>query len=485
GIVTQIFPPVSARAVVRRLMADRGFRESAADDLTHDELQRFDTEPSRKRQYRWSVADIPLIGEAAFVLSGAPDRYSHVIIDEAQDLSPMQWRMIRRRTAGRSMTIAGDLAQATSAWTPDTWSDVRRWAKLGKHLDVSELSLGYRVPIPIMEYAGRLLAYCAPAVNLPQSFRPGVDPVAHRVESSNVIDTALEIAHRWSDLPGSLAIICPPSLETKIRNAVTESDLPDSVEVVNDTVVKGLEFDRILVLEPSLIARGGINGLRRLYICLTRATQELAVVHSQDLPDELGQPEDQQRQEQAVELRSRQREKQLKAPTGSKIWRGQVADEYPHAYRRWSSEEEALLRDELTRGMSVLEISEAHRRRPGGITSRIKKLGLKVDWNMRDLLGQSDQPDFGERPEQQHRPVEAPLDSSLTLHDALKVVINDKGNRWMSAKELAEEVNRLGLYKPSDGTPLDAKQVNARVRNYQAVFVRGDERIRLRDEPKD
>lgn len=412
-----VFPRISPRAVIRRLMTDAAFRNAVADDVNDDEraiLGMHDAEGSR---YLWSSSDMPLIDEAAFVINGAPARFSHTIVDEAQDLSPMQWRVIRRRTAGRSATIAGDLAQATAAWAPTSWSDVAKWAKFGDDVVVSELNLGYRVPLPIMEYAGRLLPHAAPSVKLPHSFRTGMEPVAHLAARNSLIQSVIGIADEWRLKSGTVAIVCPPDLERRLTKAVADLPQSDGIDVVADIGAKGLEFDRIIVVEPQLIARDGINGLRRLYICLTRATQELAIVHTEPLPVELGLPQDEQHRSEDLRRRMLAREERLKGSTGTKLWRGQVAEQYPQAYRRWAVEEEALLRAEVASGLSTEAIAEAHQRRPGGIKARMKRLGL----------GDSDS------------------SSAATLYEALRLVLLEYNDRRIAASELADQANERDL----------------------------------------
>lgn len=377
GTIRRVFPQVTPRAIVRRLMLDAEFRDLVADDLTESERALLGRGAVGSNRYSWTAADLPLLDEAAFVIDGQPDRSSHVIVDEAQDLSPMQWRVIRRRCVGRSATIAGDLAQATSAWSPSSWDEVAKRAGFGETVDVSELRLGYRVPMPIMEYAGRLLPIAAPSVELPQSFRAGTDPVMHSVSKTGVVDAAVSAAEGWNEQPGSMALVCPPSMERALQKAVDDSALGEGrVEVIVDHMAKGLEFDRVIMVEPHLIARGDVPGLRRLYICLTRATQELAVVHSEAPPEPLGMPTDWRLRDTAVRLRERVRESRLKGATGTREWRSQVAKEYPQAYRRWTPAEEAQLREEIGTGKSIEEIAELHHRRPGAIRSRVQKLGL-------------------------------------------------------------------------------------------------------------
>lgn len=381
GVMSRMFPPVAPRTVVRQLYVDEGFRDRVADELDASEravlASGVAVSKKGKVRYEWSAADLPLLDEAAVVIAGPPQRFAHVVIDEAQDLSPMQWRVIRRRSVGKSATIAGDLAQATTAWSPTSWDDVASWGGYGDSIDVSHLRLGYRVPQPIMAYAGRLLSRAAPGLDQTQSFRPGSDPVVVATDRRELLDTVMREVRKNRRLAGSLAVICDPDTERRLRAKLeAAADGVADVSLVVDVQSKGLEYDRIIVVEPARIARGGDSGLRRLYVCLTRATKQLTVVHAAPLPAELGPPPDWRQRDSTARLRHQVRDSRLKGATGTKEWRSHVAEEYPQAYRRWSAEEDAQLTREVADGRTVAEIAEIHQRRTGGISSRIRKLGL-------------------------------------------------------------------------------------------------------------
>ena len=378
GAMTRMFPSLSPRAVVKRLLQEAPFRDLVAADLTKRERTVLGL-GDQKKKYQWTSADLALIDEAASVIKGQTKRFAHVVVDEAQDLSPMQWRVVSRRSAGQSATIAGDLAQATSAWSPTSWEEVGDWAGYNAPVRVTELKIGYRVPMPIMDYACRLLPASGAGVDPPQSFRSGSAPVIERARKRDLARKVAQRVEVLQETPGAVAVICDPTNEKAIRSELGSLNVdPESYTLIVDTFAKGLEFDRVIVVEPTLIARGGVSGLRRLYICLTRATKDLIVIHTRVLPAELGQPADWRLGQATAQLRTKVRDGMIQATAGTQEWRAQVAEEYPHAYRRWTEAEEDQLAGEVQQGLSIEEIAELHERRVGGIRTRIKKLGLKA-----------------------------------------------------------------------------------------------------------
>jgi DNA helicase IV len=218
--------------------------------------------------------------------------YGHVVVDEAQDLSPMQLRMLARRSLGGSMTVVGDIGQATGAFSPTGWGEVLAHLPSRKPSRQVELTVNYRTPSEIMEVAGRVLAAAAPHLVPPTSVRsagygPAVRPVG---AGENITDVALAVAARLREqVNGTVAVICPPSLAGPL-GAAKEDDvsLEDEVSVIPVGSVKGLEFDGVVVVEPAQIADESPQGLRALYVSLTRATKRLTIVHAEPLPGVLG-----------------------------------------------------------------------------------------------------------------------------------------------------------------------------------------------------
>jgi DNA helicase IV len=257
--------------------------------------------PRSKGAARWSAADLVLLDELADLLERTPS-LGHVVLDEAQDLSPMQLRAVGRRCSTGSATVLGDIAQGTTPWATDSWSS--SLAYLGKpdgHVEV--LDRGFRVPASVIDFAARLLPSMAPGLGAPVSVRenPGrLDLV--RVTAADVAPEVATVVRRLAAEPGSVGVIAPAALVGAVSAALTgvgighgvlgadHGDVDHQVDVVPATVAKGLEFDRVVVVEPATIAADEPDertGLRRLYVVLTRAVSELTIVHSADLPAEL------------------------------------------------------------------------------------------------------------------------------------------------------------------------------------------------------
>jgi DNA helicase IV len=216
-----------------------------------------------------------------------------VIVDEAQDLSPMQLLAISRRAIDGSLTILGDVAQATGPVVYRRWQELEPYllgaspAKPGEEagpdeaeLSIEELRHAYRVPAEIMDFALPLLDRIAPDVEPPLAYRKGGDPPRLvRVGEEDVLETALREAVALEDLDGLLAVIVP-------RSFSIEDSFP--FPILTPRQAKGLEFDHVVVVEPAGIAdEGGEQGLRELYVALTRPTKTLVVVHARPLPDGL------------------------------------------------------------------------------------------------------------------------------------------------------------------------------------------------------
>ena len=282
GFLDRVWPAPKPEQVVRQLLAARERLADAAEGVLDESEQKL----LRRAKAGWSVADLPLLDEARAILRGVETRYGHVIVDEAQDLTPMQIRMIARRTTG-SFTILGDLAQATGPVPYTRWEDMLGHLPGGGSAVVSELRHAYRVPREIMALALPLLAHIAPDAEPPVAYRAGADPPRF-VRRDPPLDAAFEEAARLGSEEGLLAVIAPGSL----RGGEAAGSLFDDtrIPVLTPREAKGMEFDHVIVVEPAQIveeAAGG-QGLRELYVALTRPTTTLVVVHEQPLPPELG-----------------------------------------------------------------------------------------------------------------------------------------------------------------------------------------------------
>ncbi|MDN5749305.1 MAG: DUF2075 domain-containing protein [Pseudonocardia sp.] len=197
--------------------------------------------------------------------------YRHVVVDEAQELSEMDWRVLMRHCPSRSFTVVGDLAQRRSAAGATSWDTMLepyvpgRWAH-------RSLSVNYRTPAEIMTVAAGLLAEFAPGVQPPESVRVcGVQPWSRRVADVELRDAVEEFVRIEAGRDGTSVVIGPSG----VPGAVAPSE------------TKGLEFDAVLVVEPMRILTGGPRGAAELYVALTRATQRLGVLHHGPLPQSL------------------------------------------------------------------------------------------------------------------------------------------------------------------------------------------------------
>ena len=208
-------------------------------------------------------------------------RFGHVVIDEAQDLTPMQWRMVMRRVRGQSMTIVGDLAQRSGDDAVGEWSD-HLPNELARRLTRLDLTINYRSPAEIHELSTAVLASFAPEVAPSRAIRAtGVSP--HRVEVTNVdqmsATTHAQVQRLLGQVDGQIAVIAA-------TDVAIEPVADERVLVLSAAQAKGLEFDAVVVVEPAAIA-AATGGMSLLYIAMTRATQRLVLVHHESLPPTL------------------------------------------------------------------------------------------------------------------------------------------------------------------------------------------------------
>ncbi len=291
----EVWPELSAPALLARLYADADFLRRCAPSLSDDaRAALFRAAPKSVRTIRWTPADVVLLDELDALINGT-DTFVHVVVDEAQDLSAMQCRVVARRCPLGSLTVLGDLAQATTPWAPGSWpATLEHLGSPGA--PVRALTAGYRVPGEVLEIANRLLPHIAPDVPPATSIRQG-EGAFQLAPSGSVVDEVQSCL----TVPGSVGVIVPDSRVMGVLNALRaagvdahalDEDVDPSVAVVPASAAKGLEFDSVVVLEPAGIVAGEasrVNGLRRLYVVLTRAVSRLRVVHDEPLPVELGQ----------------------------------------------------------------------------------------------------------------------------------------------------------------------------------------------------
>jgi hypothetical protein len=317
------WPTRSPEPLLRELLSSPGLLGRFAPELSPDEIAAVAAEPAA-----WSPGDIPLLDAVADLLgtpspltgdSGTPTAgdsgsvadqarrqrdwvYGHVVVDEAQELSEMQWQMVLRRCPGRSITAVGDIDQAEAAHRHTTWAQAVR-AALGDRWTAAELTICYRTPREVMELTGPVLAAAGSHNTPPRAVRSsGIAPwqwvVAEDEITGATVRAVRELRDRWAG--GTVGVVAPAARVAALRSALTAvpppagtalsaevasqtgTALPAEVPVLTATQAKGLEWDATLVVDPGGIAAEprGWNGL---YVALTRCTQELGRL----LPDGL------------------------------------------------------------------------------------------------------------------------------------------------------------------------------------------------------
>jgi DNA helicase IV len=262
--------------------------EDEAEELSAGDL--LDAEGLAERQEEF---DTRTTAERA-----AADRtwtYGHVIVDEAQELSAMAWRLLMRRCPTRSMTVVGDVAQTGSLAGASSWAEVLT-PHLGQTWRLEELTVNYRTPAEIMDVAAAVLAAGGSTASAGRSVRStGVRPWARRVDEADVADAVADAAAEFAKEEGTLGVIVPrarldavtAAMAARVPSASAGSDLTAGPVVLPPDGAKGLEFDSVLVVDPAGIVQEGVRGHNDLYVALTRATQRLGIVHPGDVPAEL------------------------------------------------------------------------------------------------------------------------------------------------------------------------------------------------------
>ena len=209
----------------------------------------------------------------------------------------MQFRMVARRAPSGSITVLGDLAQATGPWTYSDWSEVRAHLPTAAPVHHDELTLGYRAPGRVLDFASRLLPVAAPGILPTSSIRPGrTEPRVATVRADELAAAALAEAASLAELHALVAVIAPVDLLPHLQRLAKRDPqvglldrdaMTRPVTLVPVPSVKGLEFDAVVVVEPSAISVDDRRGLRLLYVALTRPIQHLSIVHAEPLPEPL------------------------------------------------------------------------------------------------------------------------------------------------------------------------------------------------------
>jgi DNA helicase IV len=298
AVLDRCWPKVRPEELLATLFSDATALARAADGLLTPAEQsalRWPRPPRSFRGAHWSAADLVLLDEIAGLIDH-PAGYGHIVVDEAQDLSPMECRALARRSRHGSLTVLGDLAQGTTPWAAAHWPG--QLAHLGRPgAPVAALTAGFRVPGVVLAFANRLL--------------PGLDvaaPATHSVRTDGVLDVRrctdlasalIERVHAALTGEGSIAVIAATGRMTGLTaaartagfevNTLDEDDHPGRrVTMVPAPLAKGLEFDHVIVVEPAEIVRAEPRGLHRLFVVFTRAVSRLDVLHDGPLPPALG-----------------------------------------------------------------------------------------------------------------------------------------------------------------------------------------------------
>ncbi|MFJ2831256.1 HelD family protein [Streptomyces sp. NPDC087263] len=298
--VKAIWPVVDPAKLVLRLLSDADFLAVHAAGILDEGEQKeiLWQKPARSvKAAKWALADAVLIDEATDLVQRTHS-LGHVVLDEAQDLSPMQYRAVGRRCTTGSATVLGDLAQGTTPWATRSWAEALGHLGKGEAV-VEELTAGFRVPTDVITYASRLLPHIAPGLTPVASVRenPGFFEVRTTSGDSEVVAACEELLRQ----EGSIGLIGADARIPVLAEALTtagitylgpgEETTPDTrLTLVPASLAKGLEYDYVVLDEPQAVVDGEPDertGLRRLYVTLTRAVSGLIVTHAAPLPAQL------------------------------------------------------------------------------------------------------------------------------------------------------------------------------------------------------
>ncbi len=306
----RMWPVLTPAELLNDLMGSRALMRSAAKrHLSTDEwtllLRPRRADPT---EIVFTSNDVPLLDEALEALGPRPRHkdadavrtYGHIVVDEAQDLTPMELRVLDRRSLNGSMTIVGDIAQATGAWPHDDWSSVLSHLPERRPPRRAELTTGYRVPGPIMDLAAKVLTLAAPGLTAPTSIRHTGDlPIVESVDAEKLGVGIVDAVRRELEVIGSgnIGVIAPDGMVARVEAVLdaagiafgraTRQGLDRQVTVVPVSLAKGLELDSVIVIEPGRILTDEVRGAQSLYVALTRSTRRLSIVHTGELPDVL------------------------------------------------------------------------------------------------------------------------------------------------------------------------------------------------------
>jgi len=337
----RMWPRLSPHELLHDLFGALPLIRAAGEGLLSDDECRLLERPRAMRleDVAWTTADAALVDEAAALLgprqSGKkvrrPERneggwptgldgsaaasldrpademvaYGHIVVDEVQDLSPMQLRMLSRRSLAGSMTIVGDIAQASGPWAPSSWDQILVHLAPRRPPHEVELTVSYRTPAEVIAAARPVLAAADVGLEAPRPVRrAGAVPVIETVESAELMASVVMAVRAEIDevAPGHVAVLAPSSLLAEIDVALRSAGfdpcnptvasgpgLAAALVLLDVTQANGLEFDATVVVEPVVVAEAGSphvssRGLRALYVAMTRPTRRLRLVGTRSMP---------------------------------------------------------------------------------------------------------------------------------------------------------------------------------------------------------
>lgn len=267
-IVGEVWPRLHPEEILRELMADTAALNRVMIDLSSEQIAQLVS-----GETGWGRADVALLDEARALVEGLPETtYGHIVVDEAQQLTEMEWRMLMRRCPGRSMTIVGDLAQAGPETTIGTWEDALSPFAADRFVHHT-LTVNYRTTAEILEQTETILGRIAPAQRLSRSIRRGERPTDALIADADVGGAVDDLVARLrSEHPEEMiAVIASARRARTIRRRPSA----DGVTVVAAPDARGLEFDTVIIVDPDEIEAASTAGLRDLYVAKTRATKRL------------------------------------------------------------------------------------------------------------------------------------------------------------------------------------------------------------------
>jgi DNA helicase IV len=311
----RMWPRLCAEELLNDLFGSPALLRLAGKDVLRPEEARVLERPRRSAvgEIPFTVADVALVDEARVLLGprrarrpgngsepDEPRTYGHIVVDEAQDLSPMQLRMVSRRSLSGSVSVVGDIAQATGPWAPSSWDDVTAHLPSARPPRLVELTVSYRTPAEVVELSKAILAEAVPGMVPPTAVRrtgvaPRFTPVPPGDLAAATARVAVELVEELR--PGTVAVLAPGSLLAELSVALDRAGAPAAdprlhglgapLSLLPVDLANGLEFDAVVVVEPAAVVEESPQGLRALYVAVTRPTRRLAVVHERPLPASL------------------------------------------------------------------------------------------------------------------------------------------------------------------------------------------------------